>query len=201
MATTATKRLPLRAHDRVALLVDDVHAFPAVVVATAREEATLVLGPGALPTRMLHRRRASLERSHEGRRFVGEGTLSMAVGRRGSVLEDAVVFHFGAPQRRSEPRAPAVLPVTLVPMTEPVAPARALTLDVSPGGVLVRSAASLEQGSELQLHLQLPNEELPVPAAGAVVRRTSDGLLGVRLDRMRDADRALVERWLRGQSR
>ena len=32
------------------------------------------------------------------------------------------------------------------------------------------------------------------------MRRTDDGLLGVRLDRMRDADRELVLRWVAGQS-
>jgi PilZ domain len=203
--------LPLRARDRVALYVEDLPALPATVVGTDSAAATLLLGDGALPARMLHRRRAALERALDGRRFRGVGTLAMAVGRRGAVREDTVVFHFGealaaaapagVPQRRALPRTPAVLPVTLVPLTAPVAPARALTLDVSPGGALVRSGATLDRGAEVHLHLQLPGEELPVPAAGAIVRRTAEGLLGVRLDRMRPADRALVEQWLRAQAR
>ena len=199
--SVAPQILPLRARDRVALLVEDLPAVAATVAGIGREQVTLLLDAAALPARMLHRRAAALERAHEGRRFRGEGVLAMAVGQRGAVRDDAVVFHFGAAQRRARPRTPAVLPVTLVPMTEPVPPARALTLDLSVSGALLRSGSSLERGAEVQVHLQLPGEELPVPAAGAVVRRTADGLLGVRLDRMRDADRELVDRWIRGQGR
>jgi PilZ domain len=199
--SAAPQILPLRARDRVALLVDDLPAVAATVVGTGRTDATLLLDGAALPARMLHRRPATLERALDGRRFRGEGFLSMTAGRRGAVRDDTVVFHFGQAQRRLQPRTPAVLPVTLVPMTEPVPPARALTLDLSASGALLRSGSALERGAEVQVHLQLPGEELPVPAAGAVVRRTDSGLLGVRLDRMRDHDRALVERWIRGQGR
>ena len=200
MTVTAERIIRLRPNDGVALLVDELPAVPALVVATTREQATLVLRGDTLPARMLHRRHAAVERAHEGKRFRGEGTLSMVVGRRGRVLDDTVTLHFGPPQRRASDRVPAVLPVTLVPMSAPVSPARALTLDVSRGGVLVRSAAELERGADVQLHLQIPAEELPIPAAGAVVRRTGDGLLAVRLDTMRPHDRELVEAWLRGQS-
>jgi hypothetical protein len=191
--------LPLRTPDRVVLLPDELPAIAATVVATTTAQATLLLDDGAVPARMLHRRRGALERTHDGRRFRGEGDIAMAEGRRGRVRDDTVVFHFRPPSRRSEPRAAASLPATLVPLDAPVGPARGLTLDISPHGVLLRSTAPLDPGSELQVHLQLPGEELPVPAAGAVVRRTADGLLGVRLDRMRPADRELVERWLKGR--
>jgi hypothetical protein len=199
MSATGTRMLPLRAPDRVVLLVDELPATPAVVVATGKAEATLLLDGGPYPARMLHRRRGTLERTHDGVRFRGEGDLAMASDRRGRVRDDTVVFHFRPPSRRAEARAPAVLPVMLVPLDAPVSPARALTLDISTGGALVRSGAPLERGHELQLHLQLPNEDLPIPAAGEVVRRTPEGLLGVRLDRMRPADRELVDRWIRGQ--
>ena len=199
MSSAGTRMLPLRAPDRVVLLVDELGAQPATVVATAPASATLLLDSSGLPARMLHRRRGALERTHDGVRFRGEGDLAMAEGRRGRVRDDTVVFHFRGAQRRSDPRSPAVLPVTLVPMDEPISPARALTLDISTGGALVRSAAPLSAGATVQLHLQLPEEELPVPAAGAVVRRTPEGLLGVRLDRMRPADRELVESWIRGR--
>jgi hypothetical protein len=94
---------------------------------------------------------------------------------------------------------PAVLPVTLVPVEGPIGPTRALTVDVSTRGALVRGPAPLPSGTAVHVHLQLPDEELPIPAAGEVVRRTESGLLGVRLDRMRPGDRALVEAWLRGR--
>ena len=198
-AAAQTRMLPLRAPDRVVLVVDALPAQPATVVATGPASATLLLDEGTMPARVLHRRRAAVERTHEGVRFRGEGDLAMAEGRRGRVRDDTVVIHFRPASRRSEPRAPAVLPATLVPMDEPISPARGLTLDISTGGVLLRSAAPLESGSTVQLHLQLPDEELPIPAAGAVVRRTPEGLLGVRLDRMRPADRALVDAWIRGR--
>lgn len=199
-AAAATHMVTLRSPDRVVLLVDELPAIAAMVVATTKAQATLLLDPSVgLPARMLHRRRGALERHADGRRFRGEGDVSMVETRRGRARDDTVVFHFRAPQRRFQERTPAVLPVTLVPLDAPVSPARALTLDLSPNGALVRSGAPLDPGSELQVHLQLPTEELPIPAAGEVVRRTPDGLLGVRLDRMRDADRALVDAWMRGK--
>ena len=201
MATaTAPRLLKLRAQTQVALLVEALPALPATVVATTKTEATLLLGRDTLvPARMLHRRPASVEVALDGRRFRGEGELAMVTGRRGRVRDDTVVFRFetGAPKlRRVHTRTPAILPVTVVPIKAPLPPALAQTVDLSAGGALVRAPAAMERGQELHLHLQLPGEELPVPAAGAVVRRTPEGLLGVRLDRMRPADRELVIRWI-----
>jgi hypothetical protein len=207
MPVAAPRLLPLRAPDRVVLVVDDLGAMPATVVATGADEATLLLDGTGLPARMLHRRRGAVERTKDGVRFRGEGDIVMAAGRRGRVRDDTVVFHFRAadparpPQRRAEPRLAAVLPVTLVPLEAPVAPARALTLDVSLGGALVRSPLELDTGEAVQVHLQLPGEELPVPAAGEVVRRAGDGLLGLHIERMRPADRELVERWIASRRR
>jgi hypothetical protein len=152
---------------------------------------------------MLHRRPAAIETAVEGRRYRGEGELAMASGRRGRVRDDTVVFHFekaGAPLRRQHERSPAVLPVTVVPIRAQLPPARALTVDISAYGALVRTPGQMASGQELLLHLQLPTEELPIPAAGEVVRRTPDGLVGVRLDKMRPADRDLVIEWIRGRS-
>jgi hypothetical protein len=92
-----------------------------------------------------------------------------------------------------------VLPVTMVPVRSDLRPAQALTVERRAGGASacgrpLRSSAA----TVLLLHLRLPTEELPVPAAGSVVRRTPEGLLGVRLDRMRPADRDLVIRWIEG---
>ena len=201
MATAAAPRLlQLRAQTQVALLVEALPALPATVVATTKTEATLLLGRDAIvPARMLHRRPAAVEVALDGRRFRGEGELAMVTGRRGRVRDDTVVFRFdtGAPKlRRVHPRAPAILPVTVVPIHAPLPPARAQTVDLSAGGALVRAPAAMERGQAVHLPLQLPGEELPVPAAGAVVRRTPEGLLGVRLDRMRPADRELVIRWI-----
>ena len=94
-----------------------------------------------------------------------------------------------------------MLPVTVMPMHGDFAPARGLTLDISVGGALVRGPSALASGSELLLHLELPTEELPIPAKGAVVRAAGDGLLGVRLDTMRASDRELVMRWVAGTQR
>jgi hypothetical protein len=203
MLSMEPKVLPLRPRDRVVLVVEAFPAVPATVVSTTRTEATLLLDGGGPPARVLHRRPAAIEISMQGKRFRGDGFLAM-VARRGKVRDDAVAFHFTnaeAPIRRAEPRAPAVLPVTVVPIrARDVTPARALTVDISAGGALVRGGSGLTDGQPLLLHLELPGEELPIPAKGAVVRRTPDGLMGVRLDQMRATDRALVVDWVMRQA-
>ena len=200
----APANLPLRVHDRVALLVEALAPLPATVAATETSQATLVLdGGGPIPARMLHRRAAAIETALHGRRYRADGELAMLAGRRGKAREDAIAFHFatGTPRlRRREVRAPAILPVTLVPVHAQLPPAHGLTLNVSAGGALLRGPSSIASGQELLLHLHLPSEDLPIPAKGEVVRRTDDGLLGVRLDRMRPADRELVLRWIADQS-
>ena len=195
--------MPLRVRDRVALLVEALAPLPATVAATERTQATLVLDEGPIPARWLHRRPAAIETAVQGRRYRAEGELAMVAGRRGKAREDAIAFHFaaGAPRmRRREDRAPAILPVTLVPVHAELPPARGLTLNVSAGGALLRGPQGLGDGEELLLHLHLPSEELPIPARGAVVRHTAEGLLGVRLDKMRASDRELVLRWVASQS-
>ena len=203
MSAASPRLLPLRARDHVALLVDAMPALAATVVDTSRHEATLLLGDASLPARMLHRRTAVIETHADGRRYRGEGQLAMASGRRGRVRDDTVVFHFASGRtslRRVHLRAPAVLPVTMVPVHAELPPTRTQTVDISAGGALVRATAPVPHGEELLLHLSLPDEDLPIPAAGEVVRRTADGLLGVRLDRMRPADRDLVVRWIQEQA-
>jgi hypothetical protein len=201
----ASATMSLRVRDRVALLVDALGPLPATVAATERTQAMLLLDPTArVPARMLHRRAAAIETALEGRRYRAEGDLAMVAGHRGKAREDAVAFHFrvasDAPMRRREERTPAILPVTVVPMHADLPPARGLTLNVSSGGALLRGPATIGSGEELLLHLHLPTEELPIPAKAAVVRRTEDGLLGIRLDKMREADRELVLRWVARQS-
>jgi PilZ domain len=208
MAATSPN-MTLRVRDRVALVVEAFAPLAATVAAAERTQATLVLdGAGALPARMLHRRAAAIETAIGGRRYRAEGKLAMVAGRRGKAREDAIAFHFrdahggrdGRRLRPREDRTPAVLPVTLVPIHAQLPPARGLTLNVSSGGALLRGPAGLEDGHELLLHLHLPTEELPIPAKAEIVRKTEDGLLGVRLDKMRPADRELVLRWVAAQS-
>lgn len=195
--------MSLRVRDRVALIVDAIAPLPATVAATQPTQATLVLDGGPVPARMLHRRQAAIETAIGGRRYRAEGELAMVAGHRGRAREDAVAFHFGKATPRLRPRetrAPAILPVTLVPVHADFAPARGLTLNVSASGALVRAPQEMADGGELLLHLHLPTEDLPIPAKGEVVRHTEDGLLGVRLDRMRETDRELVLRWIASQS-
>ena len=199
----AAPTMSLRVRDRVALIVDALAPLPATVAATQPTQATLLLDGGPMPARMLHRRRAAIETAIGGRRFRADGELAMVAGRRGRAREDAIAFHFGTGTPRLRPRetrAPAILPVTLVPMHAELPPARGLTLNVSASGALLRGPQTLGDAQELLLHLHLPSEELPIPAKGEIVRRTGDGLLGVRLDRMREADRELVLRWVAGRS-
>lgn len=201
--------MSLRARDRVALMIDAFAPLPATVAAAEPAQATLLLdGGGAIPARMLHRRPAAIETAIHGRRYRAEGELAMVAGYRGKAREDAIAFHFsdardgrdGRRLRPREDRTPAVLPVTLVPIHAELPPARGLTLNVSPHGALLRGPSALAHGHELLMHLHLPTEELPIPAKGEIVRKTPDGLVGVRLDKMRPADRELVLRWVAAQS-
>jgi hypothetical protein len=127
-APASTRLLPLRANAQVALVVESFPALIATVVATTKTQATLVLSRDTVvPARMLHRRPAALEAVAGGRRFRGEGEVAMVTGRRGRVRDDAVVFRFsdGTPKlRRVHPRAPAILPVTVVPVRAALPPAR-----------------------------------------------------------------------------
>ena len=202
MLAPALQVLSLRPHDRVVVMVESFPALPATVVETSPTEATLLLDPPAVPVRVLHRKPAAIEVTVEHRRYRGDGFIAM-VASRGKVRNDAIAFHFTnaeSPVRRVHPRAPAVLPVTLVPIHTPLTTARALTVDISAGGALVRGSADLEHGTPVLMHLELPDEDLPIPAKGAIVRRTPEGLMGVRLDTMRDSDRALVVDWVLRQA-
>lgn len=203
MAATATPRvLPLRSGAHVALLVESFDPMPATVATTSRSEAMLVLESAQVSARILHKRRASLELAIEGQRYRADGELTMVSGRWGKVREDAIGFHFGSsapPLRRQHPRTPAILPVTFVPVQTELAPARGMTLNVSPGGVLVKAPASVSAGSALTLLLQLPSEDLPIPALGEIVRSHGHGVHGVRIERMRDADRERVLEWIERQ--
>jgi PilZ domain len=203
MLVTGPNELPLSPRDRVVVDVAQLPPLAATVARVAGTEATLVLDEGAVPARVLHKRPAALQIAVDGKHYRGDGVLAM-VARGGRVRDDAIAFHFlsqKAPLRRVHTRAPAILPVTVVPIDAPLPPARALTVDISAGGALVKSPAALGAGEALLLHLHLPEEELPVPAKGAVVRQTADGLLGVRLDKMRPADRELVVHYILRQAR
>jgi hypothetical protein len=206
MAVAAPRLVPLSAGGRAALLVDAFAPLGVTVAATGAREATLVLDDDrrtdAVPVRLLHRRRAALEVATDGSRFRADGAVAMVAGPRGRVRERVLTFHFAEPElpaRRRDPRAAVALPVTFLPVRAELPPARGVTVDVSGGGALVRSAARLPPGAPLTLLLDLPGEELPIPAAGEVVRATRDGLSGVRLDRLRPADRALLARWVLAQ--
>jgi len=200
MGTQAPPRhVPLLAGHRAVLAVEAFPPLAATVAAVAPREATLVLAPwGAPPVRVLHQRPAGLESELDGLRYRAEGEVAIVAGGGGTVREGVLAFRFaGSPvRRRVAPRELAVLPVTLVPVTAELAPARGLTVNLSAGGVLLSVPVALAAGAPLGLVLELPDQAPRVPAAGEVVRTTPEGLRGVRLDRMRPADRERVERWL-----
>jgi hypothetical protein len=202
MSTASPRLLPLRSGAHVALLVESFSPIPATVATTTRREATLVFDSPQVPARMLHKRHAALETAVDGQRYRADGELMMVSGRWGKVREDAVGFHFGTsgpPLRREHSRTTAILPVTFVPVQADLAPARGMTLDVSAGGALVRASTRVDAGSALTLLLELPDDDLPVPARGRVVRTGDQGLHGVQIERMRPADRDRVLEWLAAQ--
>jgi hypothetical protein len=191
MLAAAPRHVPLHAGGRALLVVPGVAPVRVSVATTSAELATLVLEDAALPARLLHRSPAAILVGH---RFRADGRLTMVADARGRVRDDVLAFR-PAPQRRRDPRLPAVVPVTLVPAAPELPAGHGLTLDLSAGGLLVRGGPELGEGEPLALQLTLPADDPPVRAAGEVVRTTPDGLRGVRLDRVRPADRERLLRW------
>jgi hypothetical protein len=203
MLAAPPRLVPLRAGSRAVLAVAGVSPLGVTVAAVAAGVATLVLEHDPpLPVRLLHRAPGVLDVLADGRRFRTDGLVAMVAGTGGRVRDGVLTFRptpDGPPSRRRDPRLPAVVPVTLVPVVAELPATHGLTIDLSATGLLVRGGPGLAEGQELALQLTLPAAEPPVRAAGEVVRTTPDGLRGVRLDRLRPADRERLVRWARAR--
>src|SRR3712207_5665453 len=148
MLATGPNELPLNPRDRVVVDVTSLPPFPATVARVANNEATLVLDDGAVPARVLHKRPAALQMAVGGKQYRGDGVLAM-VARGGRVRDDAIAFHFlssQAPMRRVHTRAPAVLPVKVVPLDAPLRPTNALEVGLSARRPLLHGPPHLRRG-------------------------------------------------------
>ncbi len=72
---------------------------------------------------------------------------------------------------------------------------RAVTRNISRGGMAVHGRVSLSPGSALQFELELPSLE-PVRGRGEVAWSRADGLMGIRFYRMGDEIRTTLWQWM-----
>jgi DNA-binding response OmpR family regulator len=76
---------------------------------------------------------------------------------------------------------------------------RAVTRNLSRGGMSVRGQKSLTPGSALEFELEVPSLE-PVRGRGEVAWSHPDGLMGIRFYRMGEEVRAALWRWMENGS-
>jgi DNA-binding response OmpR family regulator len=107
-----------------------------------------------------------------------------------SVLKNARQMMVGERQRYL--RFQVSVPVTLKAGEQEQ---RAVTRNLSRGGMSVRCQKSLTPGSALEFELQVPSLE-PVRGRGEVAWSRSDGLMGIRFYRMGEEVRAALWRWM-----
>jgi PilZ domain len=195
--------------ERVRVLVPRVATLEATVVraVTGAAELALTARP-EVPLRFLHRRKATIvPLAGDGRM---DGRLLAVPGAHGRVRDDLLHFVKAvvplAPrrdaQRRGLARIDLVRPVAMIPEGFSVGWLDGFTRNVSAGGVLVAGAGALEAGDRLRLRFELDDEDDLIDLVARVVRADDDGgLRGLRLERLSDAERERIVRFVFARQR
>jgi hypothetical protein len=199
---------PAAPEERVVVRVPKLAPFEALVsrVVDGGAELALTTSPG-VPVRLLHHKPAIVEPPAGDERL--SGTLLGVAGLQGRMRED--VLHFLHPtasereaqtpeQRRSFARIETVLPVTMVPARFKVGWLDGATRNVSAGGMLVTGAGRLGEGERLRLLVELAADDV-LDLSARVVRSDEQGLAGLRLERLSQAERDRVARWITARER
>jgi hypothetical protein len=92
-------------------------------------------------------------------------------------------------QRRAYVRTECVAAVFMTPRAEGALPQRALSLNLSGGGLLVRGLVGVEVGDELDFDLRLDLLPARIQGACRVVRITPEQLFGVQFTEIDDDER------------
>jgi PilZ domain len=195
--------------ERVRVLVPRVATVEAVVsrVVPGAAELALVRRP-EMPLRFLHRRKATIVPMTADRRV--DGTLLAVPDGAGRVRDD--VLHFlqavvplaprRAAQRRDFARIDLVRPAAIIPEGFQVGWLNGFVRNVSAGGVLIAGAGVLESGDRLRLRFELDDEEYLIDLVARVVRADDDGgLRGLTLERLTDAERERIVRFVFARQR
>jgi hypothetical protein len=195
--------------ERVRVLVPRLATVEAVVarVVAGAAELALVERP-EVPLRFLHRRKATIVPMAADRRV--DGTLLAVPDAHGKVRDD--VLHFlqavvplaprRAAQRRDFARIDLVRPAAIIPEGFQVGWLNGFVRNVSAGGVLIAGAGVLESGDRLRLRFELDDEEDLIDLVARVVRADDDGgLRGLTLERLTDAERERIVRFVFARQR
>jgi len=95
-------------------------------------------------------------------------------------------------ERQRYVRHPVSLPVTLKAGEQEQ---RAVTRNISRGGMAVHCGEPFNPGSALQFELELPSSEL-LRGRGEIAWSHADGMMGIRFYRMGEEDRSTLWRWI-----
>jgi hypothetical protein len=99
-------------------------------------------------------------------------------------------------QRREWARVPAVLPITVKGIDEPIG-GETQTLNLSGGGVLIKDRWNIPLGTDVRIELQSEPGAPPICALGRVVRVAGTEEKGVRIDSISREDEERLVRLVR----
>ena len=197
MAATAQTAPSLPVGQHVSLVLPHVGGVPANV---ERCEPGAVVVALTVPDNRVGRlvgREVSVEAT-TGRgiqRFTG--TLQSAGGERYKVV---VIGEAERIQRREWARVDCVVPVKVLPISEPGGGAT-VTSNVSGGGCLVRDIWNLPLGTDVRVELEVEPGGTPVLALGRVVRAADTEHKGVRFDDLAREDEDRLIKFIRDRER
>jgi c-di-GMP-binding flagellar brake protein YcgR len=199
MATSTAPAPPLPAGQHISLVLPHVGGLPATVEATEPGAVVVVLAVADSRASRLAGREVSIE-AITGRgiaRFTGTLAVVPGSSERFRVL---IAGEAERIQRREWARIEAVVPVKVLPISEPGG-GETLTSNVSGGGILIRDKWNLPMGTDVRVELEVVPGEKPVHALGRVVRVADTDHKGIRFDDLSREDEDRLIRFIRDRER
>jgi hypothetical protein len=199
MATTTSPAPPLPAGQHISLVLPHVGGLPATVEATEPGAVVVVLAVADSRAARLVGREVSVE-SVTGRgiaRFTGRLAVVPGSSERFRVV---IAGEAERIQRREWARIEAVVPVKVLPISEPGGGAT-LTSNVSGGGILITDPWNLPIGTDVRVELEVAPDGAPVRALGRVVRVADQEHKGIRFDDLSREDEDRLIRFIRDRER
>jgi hypothetical protein len=197
MAATTQPAPSLPAGQHVSLVLPHVGGVPANVEAC--EPGALVVAltvPDARVGRLVGREVSVEATTGRGiQRFTG--VLQAVAGERFRV---AISGEAERIQRREWARVECVVPVKVLPISEPGG-GETTTSNVSGGGVLVRDIWNLPLGTDVRVELEVEPGKPPVKALGRIVRAADTDYKGVRFDDLAREDEDRLIKFIRDRER
>jgi PilZ domain len=197
MAATAHSAPSLPAGQHVSLVLPHVGGVPANVESCEPGAVVVALTvPDSRVGRLVGREVSVEATTARGiQRFVGQ---LLAVG--GERYRVSISGEAERIQRREWARVDCIVPVKVLPISEPGGGATT-TSNVSGGGCLVRDIWNLPLGTDVRVELEVEPGGPPVRALGRVVRAADSEHKGVRFDDLAREDEDRLIRFIRDRER